>query len=316
MHILLSLLYFYSLVLSLSLSRARLEDGNLPQRSHHPLPKRDEPSTNSSSPRSIIQASSSKQCGDVGATINISSTSGPNGNIRWLNCGLSPDSPDSGWTPPPVSLDDIVIYTPGLDEAASDKASPFTQCKQYVAVFEAAGAMYNLSAFLLAAFALQESSCKADAVADAGTYGLMQLSRDKCVNVDCLDPKVNIKIGAALLRQLIDGNPNNFFAAIGGWNGWYPGMTYNDVMAHRSSCCYCQQNLDYLHQILNGWLQNRDAYATPRMGEFFNLDICAGADDSGFPRIVPGAAVPSSTFSFPKSMALLALVAVGILGFA
>ena len=123
-----------------------------------------------------------------------------------------------------------MIYPPGLAAAANQTSSPFSQCKQYVADFEAAGATYNVSAFLLAAFALQESSCKADAVADAGTYGLMQLSQvsrafavtslhsavhrsitlvftssqDKCVNVDCLDPKVNIKIGAAFLKQLMD----------------------------------------------------------------------------------------------------------------
>ena len=163
-----------------------------------------------------------------------------------------------------------MIYPPGLAAAANQPSSPFSQCKQYVADFEAAGATYNVSAFLLAAFALQESSCKADAVADAGTYGLMQLSQvsrafavislhsavprsitlvftssqGKCVNVDCLDPKVNIKIGAAFLKQLMDSNPNNLFAVIGGWNGWYPGMTYKDFIAHRSDCCDCQQNLD------------------------------------------------------------------------
>jgi hypothetical protein len=197
-------------------------------------------------------------------------TSGPNGDIRWLNCGLSPDSPDSGWTPPSVSLDDIVIYAPGLDGAVNQTSSPFSQCKQFVDDFKVAGTANNVSAFFLAAFALQESGCRADAVADAGTYGLMQLSQvsrgsangnlsslahysihrvlplfqEKCVNVDCLDPKVNIKIGAAYLKQLMDANPNNLFAVIGAWNGWYPGMTYNNVISHRSSCCYCQQNLD------------------------------------------------------------------------
>jgi len=227
----------------------------------------------------------------------------------------SPDSPNSGWTAPPVSLDDIVIYTPGLGDAANQASSPFNRCKQYVEMFESAGATYNVSAFLLASFALQESGCQADAVADAGTYGLMQLSREKCVDVDCLDPKVNIKIGAAFLRQLMDSDPHNLFAVIGAWNGWYPGMTYNDVIAHRSSCCYCQQNLDYLHQFLNGWLQNRDAYGTPRMGQFFNLDICGngtdGSDDGGFPR-VHGAAIPSFTFSFTGSIALLGLVAFSV----
>ena len=57
-------------------------------------------------------------------------------------------------------------------------------------------------------------------------------------------PKVNIKIGAAFLKQLMDSNPNNLFAVIGGWSGWCPGMTYKDVIAHRSDCCDCQQNLD------------------------------------------------------------------------
>ena len=163
-----------------------------------------------------------------------------------------------------------MIYPPGLTAAANQTSSLFSQCKQYAADFEAAGATYNVSAFLLAAFALQESSWEADAVADAGTYGLMQLSQgsrafavislhsavhgsitlvftsfqDKCVNIDCLVPKVNINIGAASLKQLMKRNPNNHFAVIGGWNGWYPGIPYKNVIAYRSDYCYCQQNLD------------------------------------------------------------------------
>lgn len=70
--------------------------------------------------------------------------------------------------------------------------------------------------------------------------------QDKCVDVDCLDPQTNIRIGAHYLRSLLNSTADqNVLAVIGSWNGWFVGMTYEDATnARYGDCCYCQRNLD------------------------------------------------------------------------
>jgi hypothetical protein len=43
------------------------------------------------------------------------------------------------------------------------------------------------------------------------------------------------------------------------YNGWQKGMTTGQVKQEQWGC-YAQQNLDYLHQLVNGWLQGLDGY--------------------------------------------------------
>jgi hypothetical protein len=67
-------------------------------------------------------------CGKSGATEEVTKTSGPNGAMDWLNCGLN----GNGWTPPNVQLKDVLVMS--LDEALEDDNSPFHPCKPYLSM--------------------------------------------------------------------------------------------------------------------------------------------------------------------------------------
>ena len=46
--------------------------------------------------------------------------------------------------------------------------------------------------------------------------------------------------------------------AIGSYNGWNLKMTYADATAEASEGdCSAQNNLDYVYQFTNGWMQNK-----------------------------------------------------------
>ncbi|KAG9073931.1 hypothetical protein FS749_014560, partial [Ceratobasidium sp. UAMH 11750] len=72
----------------------------------------------------------------------------------------------------------------------------------------------------------------------------------------------------------LQANNGSILHSIGAYNGWFPGMTVQSATAAASTpCCRCQQNLDYIHQMCNGWMQGIDVYATG-MGSYFNLAVC------------------------------------------
>jgi len=213
-------------------------------------------------------------CGWSGATHDINSTSGPNGRIEWLNCGINSGN---GWTPPHIAVNDIV--TADLNVALKDPKSPFQSCAPYAWAFQQAGQELNIPPIMLASFALQESSCNPSAVGGAGEQGLMQLTPDKCSDSpggNCQDIYFNVNTGAKLFSKLLTDNGGNLLLAIGHYNGWSKGMTYDKATAAgKGPNCRWQNNLDYLFQYLNGWVLNIDAYShIPRLGKYFNLDIC------------------------------------------
>lgn len=112
-------------------------------------------------------------------------TSGPNGSIDWLNCGLT----DSGWRPPFVKVTDVVSVS--LSAAISSGKGPFLACTKYVHLFEQYGEQFGLPAIMLASFAMQESSCNPNTVGGGGEQGLMQITKDKCGGApggNCRDP--------------------------------------------------------------------------------------------------------------------------------
>ncbi|CAD6577799.1 MAG: hypothetical protein CYPHOPRED_000383 [Cyphobasidiales sp. Tagirdzhanova-0007] len=193
-------------------------------------------------------------CGQSGATESVSKTSGPNGAMKFLNFGLD----GSGWTPPAVTLDMVLAVS--LDEALEDPNSPFIPCKPYLSLFDKYAQQFNLPPILLASIAMQESSCIASATGDdGGAFGLMQITQDKCTTgIDCTDPDYNIKTGAAYFQSVLTQNNGNILLACGQYNGWYQGLTVAKATAIKSQCCECQNNLNYLQQMLNGWLQNID----------------------------------------------------------
>ncbi|BGP31348.1 hypothetical protein JCM10296v2_003112 [Rhodotorula toruloides] len=203
---------------------------------------------------------SDDKCGSSGATEESSASGGPNGSEAWLNCGISKKSPDSGWTPPTTSLSSI--RTISLSTALSMPNSVYSACKPYVSLFEEYGDKYGLPPILLAAFAMQESSCDPKVMGDnGGAYGLMQITEDKCGDAPddgCADPDYNVKTAAAYFARVLTEHNGSLLLALGTYNGWYAGLTYTKANAIRSECCQCVNNLDYHQQMLNGWLLGLD----------------------------------------------------------
>ncbi|PRQ75226.1 Lysozyme-like domain-containing protein [Rhodotorula toruloides] len=193
---------------------------------------------------------SDDKCGSSGATEDSTASGGPNGSEDWLNCGISKASPDSGWTPPTISLSSI--RTISLSTALSMPNSVYSACKPYVSLFEEYGDKYGSPPILLAAFAMQESSCDPKVMGDnGGAYGLMQITEDKCgdaPNGGCADPDYNVKTAAAYFAQVLKEHNGSLLLALGTYNGWYSGLTYNKANAIPSECCQC----------VNGWLLGID----------------------------------------------------------
>ncbi|GAA5994418.1 uncharacterized protein JCM10292_002054 [Rhodotorula paludigena] len=212
-------------------------------------------------------------CGASGATDETSDAGGPNGAQAWLNCGLSKSKPDAGWTPPKISLSQIKTLT--LEEALA-KGSIYEPCRDYGKLFEKYGEQHGVPPILLAAFAMQESTCNPDARGDnGGAYGLMQITEDKCGDAPaagCADPEYNIKTATAYFAKVLEEHNNNLLLALGTYNGWYDGLTYSGAVAAKNTgCCNCQQNLDYMQQMLNGWVLGLDGHS---LGTIKNLDSC------------------------------------------
>lgn len=89
----------------------------------------------------------SGSCGNSGATNDE-----PNGSQDWLNCGISKSSPDSGWNPPVIKINQL--KTVSLEEAIASN-SVWEPCRQFIKLFEKIGAQTDLPPILLASFALQ-----------------------------------------------------------------------------------------------------------------------------------------------------------------
>lgn len=222
------------------------------------------PTTPSSGSGSIYSAN----CGG-----NQADGNSPNGQIWWLNCGISRSNVKSKWTPPEgVTIDKL--KTVSLSEALAND-SVWKPCEKYFSIFNQMGAKYGVPPIFLASFAIQESTCRADVRGGGGEMGLMQITRDKCggrSDSACLDPWFNIETGAAYFKKMLSENGGNVPLAIGRYNGWYPGLTYEKATAARyTSCCKCQNNLDYLDNFLNGWVVGKQAY---RRKTYNNLAVC------------------------------------------
>ena len=112
-------------------------------------------------------------------------TSGPNGSIDWLNCGINA----GGWSPPFIHIENVI--TQSLSSALNSGSSPFKACAPYVWLFEKYGGQFNIPPIILASFAMQESSCNPATVGGGGEQGLMQITREKCGGLSdqaCRDP--------------------------------------------------------------------------------------------------------------------------------
>ncbi|WWD21715.1 hypothetical protein CI109_106202 [Kwoniella shandongensis] len=93
----------------------------------------------------------------------------PNGAIGWLNCGLDA----GGWTPPHVTVDQLIAA-----ELSSDGV--FSPCASYIDKFNQYADQFGLKGIMLASFAMQESTCNPSATGGNGEAGLMQLAHENC----------------------------------------------------------------------------------------------------------------------------------------
>ncbi|GAA5872559.1 hypothetical protein JCM3774_006851 [Rhodotorula dairenensis] len=209
-------------------------------------------------------------CGPSGAT-----EQDPNGSESFLSCGISKSNPSSPWqVPKGVTLDNI--KTVSIEHALATN-SVWEPCKPFIPLFEKYGAQTGLPPILLAALALQESTCNPHVLGDSGgAFGLMQITQDKCGGRDnhgCSEPDYNVRTGAEYFKKELDNAGGSFLEALARYNGWQPySMTYSSATAAAySDCCHCQNNLDYLYQMANGWLLGRTGY---ELGSFKNLAVC------------------------------------------
>lgn len=67
----------------------------------------------------------------------LTATTGPNGSEEWFNCGIG----GSGWTPPTLTLDNVV--TKDLAAAVAESNSPFKACEPYLGHFYDAQGKYG-----------------------------------------------------------------------------------------------------------------------------------------------------------------------------
>lgn len=113
-----------------------------------------------------------------------SSPESPNGSEAWLNCNVN----NGGWQPPMLTINEVVY-------AKLDDSGPFAICGPYIDTFNQVGQQlgraYSLNyhcpklisavpPILLAAIALQESTCNAGATGRNGEEGLMQITPANC----------------------------------------------------------------------------------------------------------------------------------------
>ncbi|KAF9516685.1 glycoside hydrolase family 23 protein [Hydnum rufescens UP504] len=205
------------------------------------------------------------------STAQVTPTDGPNGRLLWLNCGVD----GGGWNPPFIRASDLI--TQDLTTALKNPNSPFKSCAPYLDLFNKYANINGIPPILATSISMQESGCNPATVGGAGEQGLMQITQDKCGGApggNCRDPDFNIRTGLAYFKSTLDSNGGNVLLTMGQYNGWDVGMTIaKATAAAHTGCCRCQNNLDYLQQVMNGWLQNLDPYAA-NLGLYFNLNKC------------------------------------------
>ena len=189
---------------------------------------------------------------------------GPNGSEAWLNTGLDSD----GWNPPYLNINNLTHIS--LDDFYDGVGSP---CAAYDQYFQASGSSYGIDPAILAFIGMQESNCNADA--GGPTPGIMQCDPGNCQNgqSSCTDVADNVDCGAYVLQSALNQAGGNAVHAIGSYNGWFTasdgtgynggeGITVSYPCSAEGQSHGDPQNLDYLHETLNGWFQGYDMYGS------------------------------------------------------
>lgn len=192
----------------------------------------------------------------------------PNGNIDFLNCGLSKSNPNGKWSPPNVKMSQLKF----VSSSEATKSGVFGPCSKYKSAFDSAASKTGVPAVLLMAFAMQESTCNPSVKGGNGEIGMMQLTPDKCKNANCWDANTNVQMGAKYFKGQLDSFGGNVLEALGSYNGWQKGLTYSRATSTQYGC-HAQNNLDYLNQMLNGWALGKDGHS---LTVYNNLAKCGG----------------------------------------
>lgn len=159
---------------------------------------------------------------------------------------------------------------------------------------------------------MQESTCNPSAVGGGGEQGMFQISQDKCGGApggNCQDVTYNMRTAMKYFADTVSGNGGDAFLSMGMYNGWSRGMTFDSATAARfGGCCRCQNNLDYLHQLTNAWMQGHNGNS---FGEPANLQpppsrsaisVEREADLNSFSSVLQ---VPTTTSESAKALCLL-----------
>jgi hypothetical protein len=116
---------------------------------------------------------------------------------------------------------------------------------------------------------MQESGCNPNTIGGAGEQGVMQITEEKCAGrspAECRElvrsPRFasgslgllnectgiqdfNIGTGANYFATQLKAHGGNVVETVGGYNGYFKGMTlYDATKDAKTSCCRCQNNLD------------------------------------------------------------------------
>lgn len=202
----------------------------------------------------VLLAIPDSACGPCDATHEF-----PNGSEDWINCNMK----GSGWNPPHVTVEQLRVGD------ATTLQSKFPMCSQDILdIMTQVSHETSIPAQLLLSIAIRESTCNVNARGGGGEVGLMQVAANRCPNGDinsCHQPYNNIKLGADILREKLASADNNILQALGMYNGWMPGMTFDE--AHNSPQCSHNRNRDYVHSIVNGFMQGTDASGWSAWGQ-------------------------------------------------
>lgn len=106
----------------------------------------------------VLLITNNSPCGE-----NQADAAHPNGQQWWFNCGID----DNGWNPPHLTFDQIKY----VDLSADGIYAP---CAPYFDSFRAAAAKYNIPPVMVAAIAMQESTCQPGLTGGAGEAGMMR----------------------------------------------------------------------------------------------------------------------------------------------
>jgi hypothetical protein len=226
-------------------------------------------------------------CGASGADDNQ-----PNGSQEWINCGVN----GGGWTPPHVTVDQL--RTADL----ANSGDTFSACTQFFDKFYQYGAQYGVPAMLLASFARQESGCDPNITGANGEAGLMQLASGNCAGASkyvleqsrleysntiaaaTTSTSTLAKLPSSSAKSLLAATATSSSPSARTTAGTRASPTARPLplgtrapawpVSRESSLSkeniYADQlaenNLDYVYQVVNGWLQGKDGHSLGNVG--------------------------------------------------